>query len=116
MAVDYLLLEEQVQMSDTLLSYNAAEIEFEQEQEQEQEAEQNAANLVEQQNEIQGPIVAFFFNITIVQLNVSNQNIDQDIDQDQDQVLADVAANALAGVEDSVAIAFGDFDLDALFA
>ena len=91
---------------------NEAEIEFE--QEQEQEAEQNAANVAVQENVVVGPIVAFFVNVTIVQANVADQDIAQDIDQDQEQVLADVAASALAGVEDTVAIAFGDFD--ALFA
>ena len=105
------LIEEQVQMSDTL-SYNEAEIEFE--QDQDQEAEQNATNVAEQENVVEGPIVVLFFNINIFQVNVANQNITQVIDQDQDQILADVAANALAGDLDSVAIAFGDFD--ALFA
>jgi len=114
-------------MSDTL-SYNEAEIEFEQEQEQEpeqnapnvaeqeqeQEPEQNAPNVAEQENEVVGPIVTIFVDITIVQVNVADQDIAQDIDQDQEQVLADVAANALVGAEDTVAIAFGDFD--ALFA
>src|SRR3712207_3274771 len=96
-------------MSDTLFSFNEAEIEFE--QEQEQEAEQNAVNVAEQENEVEGPIVALFGDVVIGQANVADQDIEQDIDQDQEQVLADVAANALAGVEDSVAIAFGDLDL-----
>ena len=87
---------------------NDAEIEFE--QEQEQEAEQNAANVAVQENEVEGPIVSVFGDVNIGQVNVADQDIDQDIDQDQDQVLADVAAQALAGVEDSVPIAFGDFD------
>ena len=95
-------------MAETVV--NEAEIEFE--QEQEQEAEQNAANVAEQENEVEGPIVALFGDVVIGQANVADQDIDQDIDQDQEQVLADVAANALAGVEDSVAIAFGDFDLN----
>jgi hypothetical protein len=88
---------------------NDAEIEFE--QEQEQEAEQNATNEADQENSVEGPIVALFGDVIIGQVNVADQDIDQDIDQDQDQVIADVAANALAGVEDTVAIAFGDFDL-----
>ena len=98
-------------MSDTFsfLSDNEAEIEFE--QGQEQEAEQNAANLAEQENEVEGPIVALFGDVVIGQANVADQDIDQDIDQDQDQVLADVAAQALAGVDDTVAFAFGDFDI-----
>ena len=87
---------------------NDAEIEFE--QEQEQEAEQNAVNAADQENEVEGPIVSVFGDVNIGQVNVADQDIDQDIDQDQDQVLADVAAQALAGVEDSVPIAFGDFD------
>ena len=101
-------------MSESLLSDNEAEISFE--QDQDQEAEQNAANVAEQENEVEGPIVVLFGDVAIAQANVADQDITQDIDQDQDQVLADVAANALAGVADSVAIAFGDFDLDALFA
>ena len=87
---------------------NEAEIEFE--QEQEQNAEQNATNEANQANSVEGPIVALFGDVIIGQVNVADQDIDQDIDQEQDQVLADVAANALAGVEDTVAIAFGDFD------
>ncbi len=87
---------------------NDAEVEFE--QEQEQNAEQNATNVAEQENEVEGPIVALFGDVIIGQVNVADQDIDQDIDQDQEQVLADVAANALAGVEDVAAIAFGDFD------
>ena len=89
---------------------NDAEIEFE--QEQEQEAEQNADNVAEQENEVEGPIVALFGDVIIGQANVADQDIDQDIDQDQDQVIADVAANALAGVEDTVAIAFGDTEFN----
>ena len=91
---------------------NDAAIEFEQEQEQEQEATQNAVNAADQENEVEGPIVSVFGDVNIGQVNVADQDIDQDIDQDQDQeqVLADVAAQALAGVEDSVPIAFGDFD------
>jgi hypothetical protein len=98
-------------MSDTFsfLSDNEAEIEFE--QEQEQEAEQNAANVAEQENEVEGPIVALFGDVTIGQANVADQDIDQDIDQDQEQVLADVAANALAGALDSVGVALGDLDI-----
>ena len=90
-------------------SYNEAEVEFE--QEQEQAAEQNAANVAVQENEVEGPIVALFGDVFIAQANVADQDIDQDIDQDQFQVLADVAAQALAGVEDTVAFAFGDFDI-----
>ena len=87
---------------------NEAEIEFE--QEQEQTAEQNATNTAEQENSVEGPIVALFGDVIIGQVNVADQDIEQDIDQDQEQVLADVAANALAGVEDAVAIALGDLD------
>ena len=87
---------------------NEAEIEFE--QEQEQTAEQDAANVAVQTNTVEGPIVALFGDVVIGQVNVADQEIDQDIDQDQFQVLADVAANALAGAEDVAAIAFGDFD------
>src|ERR687894_1000845 len=98
-------------MSDTFsfLSDNEAEIEFE--QGQEQEAEQNAANLAEQENEVEGPIVALFGDVTIGQANVADQDIDQDIDQDQEQVLADVAANALARALDSVGVALGDLGI-----
>ena len=101
-------------MSDTLsyLSDNEAEISFE--QDQEQEAEQNAANVAEQENTVEGPIVVLFIDINIFQVNVADQDITQVIVQDQDQVLADVGANALAGAEDAVSIEFGDFD--ALFA
>ena len=95
-------------MSDSLLSYNDADISFD--QDQDQEAEQTAINVAEQENEVEGPIVVLFGDVTIAQANVA----DQDIDQDQEQVLADVAANALAGALDSVGLAFGDFD--ALFA
>jgi hypothetical protein len=91
---------------------NDAAISFE--QDQEQEAEQNAVNVAVQENEVEGPIVALFGDVNIAQANVADQDIDQDIDQDQDQVLADVAANALAGVEDSVALALGDVDLNLL--
>src|SRR3712207_5863452 len=98
-----------MQMSDSLLSYNEAEVEFE--QEQEQEAEQNAINVAEQENEVEGPIVALFGDVIIGQVNVADQDIDQDIDQDQDQVLADVGANALAGALDSVGLALGDLDV-----
>ncbi len=96
-------------MSDSLLSYNEAGVEFE--QEQEQEAEQNAANVAEQENEVEGPIVALFGDVIIGQVNVADQDIDQDIDQDQFQIIADVAANALAGVEDSAAIGIGDLNV-----
>ena len=93
----------------SFLSDNEAEIEFE--QEQEQEAEQNAVNAADQENEVEGPIVVLFGDVTIAQANVADQDIDQDIDQDQFQVLTDVGANALAGALDSVGLAFGDFDL-----
>src|ERR671917_2409902 len=98
-------------MSDTFtyVDENEAEIEFE--QEQEQEAEQNAANIAEQENEVEGPIVALFGDVIIGQANVADQDIDQDIDQDQEQVLADVAAQALAGGEDHPALPFGGFDI-----
>src|ERR687893_2814166 len=98
-----------MQMSDSLLSYNEAEVEFE--QAQEQEAEQNAVNVAVQENEVEGPIVVLFGDVIIGQANVADQDIDQDIDQDQEQVLADVAANALAGVLDSVGVALGDLDI-----
>ena len=88
---------------------NEAEIEFE--QEQEQDAEQNATNTADQENSVEGPIVALFGDVIIGQVNVADQDIEQDIDQDQEQVLADVAANALAGVEDTAAIALGDVDV-----
>ena len=88
---------------------NEAEVEFE--QEQEQNAEQTATNEADQENSVEGPIVALFGDVIIGQVNVADQDIDQDIDQDQEQVLADVAANALAGVEDAVATAFGDLDV-----
>ncbi len=88
---------------------NEAEVEFE--QEQEQTAEQNATNEADQENSVEGPIVALFGDVVIGQVNVADQDIEQDIDQDQEQVLADVAANALAGVEDSVAIGIGDLDI-----
>ena len=88
---------------------NEAEIEFE--QEQEQTAEQNATNTADQENSVEGPIVALFGDVVIGQVNVADQDIDQDIEQDQEQVLADVAANALAGVEDAVAIGIGDLEL-----
>ena len=101
-------------MSESLLSDNEAEISFE--QDQDQEAEQNAENVAEQENTVEGPIVVLFGSVTIGQANVADQDITQVIVQDQDQVLADVAANALAGVEDAVGIAFGDFNFDALFA
>ena len=96
-------------MTTYYVDENEAEIEFE--QEQEQEAEQNAANVAEQENEVEGPIVALFGDVLIGQVNVADQDIDQDIDQDKEQVLADVAANALAGVEDSVAVGIGDLDV-----
>src|SRR5687767_5252820 len=98
-------------MSGTLdfLSDNEAEIEFE--QEQDQDAEQNATNVAEQENDVEGPIVVLFGSVNIAQANVAEQEIDQDIDQDQDQVLADVAANALAGALDSVGVALGDLDI-----
>ncbi len=88
---------------------NEAEVEFE--QEQEQNAEQNATNTADQANSVEGPIVALFGDVIIGQANVADQDIDQDIDQDQFQIIADVAANALAGVEDSAAIGIGDLDV-----
>jgi hypothetical protein len=98
-------------MSDTFsfLSDNDADISFD--QDQDQEAEQNAANVAEQENEVEGPIVALFGDVTIGQVNVADQDIEQDIDQDQDQVQADLAANALAGALDSVGVALGDLDI-----
>src|SRR5215203_6311728 len=95
--------------SFSFLSDNEAEVEFE--QDQDQEAEQNAANVAEQENEVEGPIVALFGDVNIGQVNVADQDIDQDIDQDQEQVQADLAANALAGALDSVGVALGDVDI-----
>ena len=84
---------------------NDAAITFE--QDQEQNAEQNAEQNVDQANTIDAPVVAVFGDVNIAQVNVADQDIDQDIDQDQFQVIADVAANALAG-EDNVGVAFAD--------
>jgi len=96
-------------MSDCFTFVNEAEVEFE--QEQEQEAEQNAVNAAKQENEVEEPIVALIGEVNSGQVNVADQDIDQDVDQDQEQVLADVAANALAGVQDTIALAIGDFSV-----